>query len=129
MQMDIYDRVKFVRKQKHLTQEEFAKGLGLTRIVISNIELKKVEPKENFLDFVCKIYNVNRDWLYSEIGEPFVPVNDSEKIATFIGSLVSNDGDEFQKRMISLLADLTPEEWKLLERMAERLTKKEEGSA
>ena len=31
--------------------------------------------------------------------------------------------------MISLLADLTPEEWKLLERMAERLTKKEEGSA
>lgn len=127
--MDIYDRVKFVRKQKHLTQEEFAKGLGLTRIVISNIELKKVEPKENFLDFVCKIYNVNRDWLYSEIGEPFVPVNDSEKIATFIGSLVSNDGDEFQKRMISLLADLTPEEWKLLERMAERLTKKEEGSA
>ena len=127
--MDIYDRVKFVRKQKHLTQEEFAKGLGLTRIVISNIELKKVEPKENFLDFVCKIYNVNRDWLYSEIGEPFVPVNDSEKIATFIGSLVSTDGDEFQKRMISLLADLTPEEWKLLERMAERLTKKEEGSA
>ena len=88
--MDIYDRVKFVRKQKHLTQEEFAKGLGLTRIVISNIELKKVEPKENFLDFVCKIYNVNRDWLYSEIGEPFVPVNDSEKIAAWFQTTVTN---------------------------------------
>lgn len=127
--MDIYDRVKFVRKQNHLTQEEFAKGLGLTRIVISNIELKKVEPKENFLDFVCKIYNVNRDWLYSGVGEPFKEIDDAQKIAAFIGSLVADDGDPFKRRMVSLLADLTPEEWKLLERMAERLTKKEEGSA
>lgn len=127
--MDIYDRVKFVRKQNHLTQEEFAKGLGLTRIVISNIELKKVEPKENFLDFVCKIYNVNRDWLYGGVGEPFKEIDDAQKIAAFIGSLVADDGDPFKRRMVSLLADLTPEEWKLLERMAERLTKKEEGSA
>lgn len=127
--MDIYDRVKYVRKEKHLTQEEFAKGLGLTRSVILNIELKRVEPKENFLDFVCKIYDVNHDWLYNEIGEPFKQIDDSKKIAAFIGSLVSEDSDEFQKRMVSLLADLTPDEWKLLERMAERLTKKDEGSA
>ncbi len=128
--MDIYERVKYIRKEKGLTQEEFAKGLGLTRIVISNIELKKVEPKENFLDFVCKVYGVNREWLYNEEGDPFKTSTPSQKMTAFVGELVADEEEPFKRQMVELLADLTPDEWKLLEKMAKILAnKKGEGSA
>lgn len=127
--MSIFERVKYIRKEKHLTQDEFAKRLGLTRGAITNIELEKVEPKENLLDLICQQYGVNKNWLYTGEGEPFIIHKESEKIDAFIASLTADEEDGFKTRMISMLADLTPDEWKLLEKMAERIVKEKEGGA
>ncbi|MFW5669900.1 MAG: helix-turn-helix transcriptional regulator, partial [Acetivibrio ethanolgignens] len=44
--MEIYERIKEIRKDNHLTQKEFGKRIGVTRDVIANIELGRVEAKE-----------------------------------------------------------------------------------
>lgn len=120
-------RIAEVRKAVNLTQEKFAAQLGLSRNFLWMIEKGDRVPSDRTIADICREFNVNEEWLRTGKGEMFNPHN--EKLAAFIGSLVADDGDPFKRRMISLLADLTPEEWKLLERMAERLTKKEEGSA
>lgn len=120
-------RIAEVRKAVNLTQEKFAAQLGLSRNFLWMIEKGDRVPSDRTIADICREFNVNENWLRTGEGEMFNPQD--EKLAAFVGSLVADDSDPFKRRMVELLADLTPEEWKLLEKMAERLTKKEEGSA
>lgn len=120
-------RIAEIRKAVNLTQEKFAAQLGLSRNFLWMIEKGDRVPSDRTIADICREFNVNENWLRTGEGEMFNPQD--EKLAAFIGSLVADDSEPFKRRMVELLADLTPEEWKLLERMAERLTKKEEGSA
>lgn len=120
-------RIAEVRKAVNLTQEKFAAQLGLSRNFLWMIEKGDRVPSDRTIADICREFNVNENWLRTGEGEMFNPQD--EKLAAFVGSLVADDSEPFKRRMVELLADLTPEEWKLLEKMAERLTKKEEGSA
>lgn len=120
-------RIAEIRKAVNLTQEKFAAQLGLSRNFLWMIEKGDRVPSDRTIADICREFNVNENWLRTGEGEMFNPQD--EKLAAFVGSLVADDSEPFKRRMVELLADLTPEEWKLLERMAERLTKKEEGSA
>lgn len=121
------ERIKELRKSLGLTQLEFGEQVGVKANTIGNYEIGLRTPSDAVIRAICREFNVNETWLRTGEGEMFNPQD--EKLAAFIGSLVADDSEPFKRRMVELLADLTPEEWKLLEKMAERLTKKEEGSA
>lgn len=121
------ERIKELRKSLGLTQLEFGEQVGVKANTIGNYEIGLRTPSDAVIRAICREFNVNENWLRTGEGEMFNPQD--EKLAAFIGSLVADDSEPFKRRMVELLADLTPEEWKLLEKMAERLTKKEEGSA
>ncbi len=118
------DRIKLIRKSLGLTQDEFGKRLGLTRGAITNIELNKTEPKPLLIDLICRIFNVNEDWLRTGEGEMFLPLTRSEKIAKFAGKILRDESPSFQRQLVELLAELDTEEWEMLERFAQKLAKK-----
>jgi len=64
-------RLKELRKALKLTQAQFGEKLGVSRDVIGNIEYSRVNPKPVFLEHVCNIYCVNRNWLLEGFGEMF----------------------------------------------------------
>ena len=70
------DRIKEVRKSQGLSQTEFAKQMGLTRGVISNVEGGVVEPKDYVIELICKTFKVNRAWLETGEGEMYCPEMD-----------------------------------------------------
>lgn len=121
------ERIKDLRKSLGLTQLEFGEQVGVKANTIGNYEIGLRTPSDAVIRAICREFNVNENWLRTGEGEMFNPQD--EKLAVFVGSLVADDSEPFKRHMVELLADLTPEEWKLLEKMAERLTKKEEGSA
>lgn len=121
------ERIKELRKSLGLTQLEFGEQVGVKANTIGNYEIGLRTPSDAVIRAICREFNVNENWLRTGDGEMFN--QQDEKLTAFVGSLVADDSEPFKRRMVELLADLTPEEWKLLERMAERLTKKEEGSA
>lgn len=121
------ERIKELRKSLGLTQLEFGEQVGVKANTIGNYEIGLRTPSDAVIRAICREFNVNENWLRTGEGEMFNPQD--EKLAAFVGSLVADDSEPFKRRMVELLADLTPEEWKLLEKMAERLIKKEEGSA
>ena len=55
----------------------------------------------------------------------FNQITRSEKITSFLTEITEDEGDDFKRRFVEMLAELEPEDWKLLERMAEKLQKKE----
>lgn len=71
--------MKAVRKALNLSQREFGERLGVSRDVISNIEYGRVQPKELFLQHICQLYKVNRDWLDTGEGYMFDESSEQDK--------------------------------------------------
>lgn len=120
------ERVKELRKALNLSQDEFGKRLGLTRGAITNIELNKTELKPLLFDLICREFGVNEEWLRTGEGEMFLPITRDEEIEEFIGRLLHDESDSFRKRLISVLAKLTEDEWKILEKKARQLVAEDE---
>ena len=95
--------------------EEFGKSLGVTKAAISNIENGTRGLTDQMFLSICRVYNVNEEWLRSGAGEMFVPMTRDEQIEEFFGDVLRDEEDDFRRRLISVLAKLTPDEWSLLE--------------
>lgn len=89
--MEIYERIKFLRKQHlKLSQEQFGEQLGVSRTVIKNIELgtlARPEQKEPLYRLICETFHVNYKWLTSGDGEMLITTKQSfvEKLSEEYG--------------------------------------------
>ncbi len=105
----INERIKDLRKTIELSQAEFGKRLGVTRSVILNIELNKVTPKEVFVEHICDVFNVNRDWLLCGTGDIFCdeayPHKAMEEL-WFLYQKLKPDFQEYVIRQIKQLLEL-----------------------
>lgn len=119
------ERIALVRKSLGLTQEKFAEQVGLSRNFMWMIESGTRVPSDRTISDICREFNVNETWLRTGEGKMFNQITRSEKITSFLTEITEDEGDDFKRRFVEMLADLEPEDWKLLERMAEKLQKKE----
>ena len=53
------ERLRYLRKQKKMTQEYLAKELSLTRTSITNMEFNRIIPPLKTLERLSKIFNVS----------------------------------------------------------------------
>lgn len=119
------ERIALVRKSLGLTQEKFAEQVGLSRNFMWMIESGTRVPSGRTISDICREFNVNETWLRTGEGEMFNQITRSEKITSFLTEITEDEGDDLKRRFVEMLAELEPEDWKLLERMAEKLQKKE----
>lgn len=120
---NVKDRLKTLRKELGLTQEKFAERLSMKRNSIANYEIGRNEPIDAVIALICKEFNVNETWLRTGTGEMFKPLSKNQIITDFAGDLIKED-DTFRKRLFEALAQLSESEWKALEILATKLSKK-----
>ena len=120
------DRIKKIRRELDLTQQEFADRLKVGRYNIAGYETGKRLPSEAVISLICKTFNVQEKWVRNGIGDMFIEVSRDEQIATFIGRIQMEDGDSFKKRLIAVLAEMTEDQWEMLAEMAEKLVGEKE---
>ena len=112
------NRIRALRKQLNLTQQEFADRLGIKRGGVANYEVGRNEPVDSVISLICREFNVNEEWLRNGTGEMFLPADRNSDIARLTKLLLNEENDSFKNRFISMLANLTVDEWELLERKA-----------
>ena len=71
-------RLKELRKELGLTQQEFADRLGIKRNTIATYEAGKSKPSDSAAVLICNTFNVSMDWLRNGTGEMFAPVSADE---------------------------------------------------
>lgn len=118
---ELKDRLRELRKSTGLSQTDFALKLGCSRGVIKNIEEGKTDISPAFADLICRIYGCSVIWLETGEGEMFREMTADEKIADFVGGILSDRGDQFQKKVIQILSSLDDEGWKALNDFLEAL--------
>lgn len=110
--MTINKRMRAVKKALHMTQEEFAKPLGISFAAVSMTERELNNVSEQNIRAMVREYHVNETWLRTGEGEMFATVLQRDDVAAFMGDIMK-DEDDFRLRFISALAKLTPEEWQI----------------
>lgn len=119
------DRVKALRKALKMSQTEFGKAVGVSLSAEQKWESGENAVSDAVLLLMCQKFGVSEAWLREGIGEMFEPRTREEEIAAFVHDVCGPDGTDFQKRLVGVLARLKPEEWDILEKIADRLIKKE----
>ncbi len=119
----INERFREIRTSlgKKISQEAFAKEIGLTRSELKNIEYSKTEPKNFTILQVCLKYNINEDWLRTGEGEMMKPAKREDAISVFLADVMRGEDADFRRRLVAVLSKLDTFEWELLEKMALKL--------
>lgn len=109
------ERLKKLRKELDMTQQEFADRIGIKRNSLANYETGRNTPIDAIIVSICREFNVNENWLRTGEGEMFVEMSYDDEIAQFVGQVMGEEDDSFKKRLISGLAALDDNGWKVLE--------------
>lgn len=114
------ERIKEVRSALGLTQDKFGARLGVGKTAISKIEKEERGVTDQLRLAICREFRVSEDWLRTGEGDMFVEPAEDEEIARFMGDILTGEPD-FRRRLISVLARMSPDEWKLLEAKIQEL--------
>lgn len=109
-------RIKQVRKELKLTQDEFGLAIGITGSAISKLESGASGITEQLLKSVCKEFDVDYIWLTTGEGEMFIEQSfEDMAVAETITNTLLSDENEFVKNAYKILARYSLEDWKALE--------------
>lgn len=75
--MEIFERLKYIRKTLNLTQKNFAKEIGMSQSGYGQIEIGDRPISDRLIKSICMAFNVNENWLRTGEGEMFIKVEDS----------------------------------------------------
>ncbi|MBR1424657.1 helix-turn-helix transcriptional regulator [bacterium] len=74
--IDIGSKIKELRKQKHLTQEQLAKRLWVTKAIISAYENGTRFPSLEILIHLSYVFNVSTDYLLGVSKKQYLDVTE-----------------------------------------------------
>lgn len=101
--MNVGQRLKYARRCRKMTQSELAESIGVSRGVITNIELNKVEaPQSIVTTALCRALRIDSDWLIYGEGDMDVQMGKA-----------AEDSD-MSKDLYNAIDNLTAEEQVLL---------------
>ncbi len=120
------DRIKKIRKELDLTQQEFADRIGIKRNSLANYETGRNTPMDAIITSICREFNVNEEWLRAGQGEMFKEQSQDEQIAAFVGNILKDEDDSFKRRLISGLAALDDNGWNVLEKFLDSIQKEKD---
>lgn len=120
------DRIKKIRKELDLTQQKFADRIGVKQNTVAQYEMGRNVPIDSVISLICREFDVNEEWLRTGTGEMFIPLDRRSSIAKLTKQLLDEEEDSFKNRLISVLANLTEDQWETLAEIAEKLTKEKD---
>lgn len=100
------DRLRELRKSRGMTQEDFAKPLGVMGNTISQIELGQRNPSNVLVKSICREFGVSQVWLEDGVGPMYAPQdeNDIEVITRAMEGMSAG-----KKKLIRIIAEMPDE--------------------
>lgn len=115
------EKIRAIRTEMGFSMEQFGSKLGVSGTAISLIESGKNNVSARMKTSIISILGVHPEYFDRDDVPIFPKKTRREELAEFFGSLEGSEPGDFRNMLISVLAELDPEEWQLLERMTRRL--------
>lgn len=121
------DRIKKLRRELDLTQQEFADKIGISRGNIGAYEVGKNAPSDAVISLICTKFNVNENWLRKGTGKMFIELDVEDQLMAWAGKVLGGHDSKFKKRFVTMLMSLSESEWEFLEEKARFLAENKEN--
>jgi transcriptional regulator with XRE-family HTH domain len=118
---NLNDRIKKIRKDAGLTQEQFAKRLGVKRNTVATYEMGRSTPIDAAITSICREFGVNEDWLRNGTEPMYLPNGD--KLEGYLAK-ISKGNDVFIKDLIEVYMELDECSKEALKKIAVGMAKK-----
>lgn len=73
MEVTLNERVRLLRNNLAISQQEFSHAIGTTPTTLSRIEQGHAIPRKSTIQNICKAYNISIEWLLHGKGEMLLP--------------------------------------------------------
>ena len=118
------ERIRLIRKELNLTLEKFGEKLGVQRSAVSKIERGERGLTDQMIISICREFNVNEQWLRDGTGNAFVPLTKNQQILSFVNNVASLEDNNFKKRLVKALSEMSDEGWDALEQLIDSINEK-----
>lgn len=114
------NRIKQIRKNHGLTQEDMAKRLQMTQSAIAAYENGRRAPHSSIIAAICREFNIREEWLRTGEG-PMQPVRSRQEELMFLVGQAIAEGNETRLSFLSLGLRMSPQQVELLKDLALQL--------
>ena len=122
---EINERIKRVIAEQGIKQRDLAKALGITESSVSTMCSGKSKPSGQTINDICRLYNVNKQWLETGTGDMYNPLDGVMQISRLMNEVIRTDGSESwqaaRKTIIEALAEMPPEFWEQAARLIDEI--------
>ena len=100
---------------KGMNKSQFAESINVSPQFISAVCAGTKQPSDRTIADICRVYNVNEDWLRGGTGEPFMQLSREETIEAYVGSITGGHSTDIEDSIIKFMAETPVEEWETLD--------------
>lgn len=115
------NRIKLIRQNEKLTQEEFSEKLDMSRDTVFNLESGRKIIKDEYIEKICSTFNINAEWMIFGKGSMY---NTSEKSKILSENLSKLSESELLRDAMSKLSELDQDELEVIYNLIKFLSKK-----
>lgn len=110
------ERIKQLRKDVlKMSQKDFADKLSLSENFVWMIEKGNRAPSDRTIADICRIFDIQEDWLRYGLEPMRAEKSREEEIAQMVGAALSGDAN-FIQAVVKMICSRTPEELQALEK-------------
>lgn len=110
------ERIMELRKSLGLSQEAFAKRIGIKGSAMSLIEGGRRNITTQVVTAICREFGVNEKWLREGVGDMYVEMSRAEMATEIVGAALNTD-NEFIINTFIALGRLTPDKWEVVQEL------------
>ena len=109
---------------KGMNKSKFAESINVSPQFISAVCAGTKQPSDRTIADICRVYNVNEEWLRDGTGEPFMQLSREETIAEYVCSITGGHITDIDESIIKFMSETPVEEWETLARSLRRFSEK-----
>ena len=94
-----------------MNKSQFAESINVSPQFISAVCAGTKQPSDRTIADICRVYNVNEDWLRDGTGEPFMQLSREETIAEYVGMITGGHITDIEESIIKFMVETPVEEW------------------
>lgn len=103
------ERIKFIRIQEKLTQDELSVKTGISRSNVSRIEKDEINPSAAAIAQICNVLSISAEWLLTGTGEIYrgtPPVTEETELLSYFKKLDPRGKARILERAAALLDEM-----------------------
>lgn len=103
--MDLCERIKIIRKNAKISQEDFGNRISISKAAVSRLESGVNNPSEQTIQLICREFNVKENWIRTGAGNIYNEMDSFDTAFNHFGYMMENASNQ-KKAVLSALIEM-----------------------